>query len=69
MWLGSGIDTARGFCNIHNTALKQTKTNLIDFVTGEYHLNETTVFKLRENMGGEPDTDPAVKAVLQGSFA
>ncbi|MEO6719505.1 MAG: sulfatase-like hydrolase/transferase [Ferruginibacter sp.] len=68
-WIGSGIDTARGFRNIHSNALKQTKTNLIDFVSGDYHLNETTVYKLQKNMGEEPETDPAIKAKLQAAFA
>ncbi|MEP7109076.1 MAG: sulfatase-like hydrolase/transferase [Ferruginibacter sp.] len=68
-WVGSGIDTAHNFHNIHNTALKQTKTNLVDFIMGDYHLNEETVYKILKNMDEEPDPDPAVKARLKASFA
>ena len=68
-WVGSGIDTAHDFRNIHATALKQTKSNLIDFIMGGYHLNEETVFKLMKNMGEEPDPDPSMKDKLKADFA
>ena len=68
-WIGSGIDTAHSFRNIHNNALKQTKTNLIDFISDDYHLNETMVYKMMKNLDEEPDADPAIKAKLQAAFA
>lgn len=49
-WLGTGIDTARNFRNIHETPLIQTKTDMVDFVMGEYHLNGNTLFKLQSDM-------------------
>ena len=49
-WLGTGLDTARNFRNIHETPLIQTKTDLVDFVMGEYHLNGNTLFKLQSDL-------------------
>ncbi len=68
-WVGSGIDTANNFRNIHHTAFKQTKNNFVDFMMGNYHLNQTDVFKLTYNMGEDPDTDPVVKVNLQAAIA
>ncbi len=68
-WVGSGLDTAHNFRNIHATAMKQTKSNLIDFIMGDYHLNDETLFKLAKNMDEEPDSDPAMKATLKAAFA
>ena len=68
-WVGSGIDTAHNFRNIHATAIKQTKSNLVDFIMGGYHLNEGALFKLQKNMGEVPVNDPAMKASLQKAFA
>lgn len=67
--MGSGIDTAHNFRNIHATAIKQTKSNLVDFIMGGYHLNEEALFKLQKNMGEVPVNDPAMKASLQKAFA
>ncbi|RZL50791.1 MAG: LTA synthase family protein [Pedobacter sp.] len=49
-WMGSGLDTARNFRNIHQYPMIQTKTDLTDFVMGEYHLNGNTLFKLDNQM-------------------
>lgn len=68
-WLGSGIDTSHAFRNIHATAMKQTKTNLVDFLMDGYHLNDETVFQLMKNMDEEIVTDPAIKSKLQAAFA
>jgi cellulose synthase/poly-beta-1,6-N-acetylglucosamine synthase-like glycosyltransferase/phosphoglycerol transferase MdoB-like AlkP superfamily enzyme len=68
-WLGMGIDTARTFRNIHQIALKQTKTDLLDFVSGEYHLNGQQVYKLKVGLDEELIVDPDRKARLQAGFA
>ena len=67
-WVGSGLDTAHEFRNIHASAIKQTKSNLVDFVMGNYHLNDANLFKLSKNMDEEPETNPAIKARLQAAF-
>lgn len=67
-WLGDGLDTARGFRNIHSQALMQTKTDIIDFVKGEYHLNGDKLFKVTPTMQEEPVTDENIKNMLRGNF-
>jgi len=49
-WLGDGLDTARRFRNIHSYPLIQTKTSLVDFIQGEYHLNGNQLFKLNSDL-------------------
>ncbi|MEJ5995372.1 LTA synthase family protein [Pedobacter sp. Du54] len=56
-WLGDGLDTSRSFRNIHRYPLIQTKTAMVDFVQGEYHLNENQLFKLNVNMDETPIED------------
>jgi uncharacterized sulfatase len=67
-WVGSGLDTARLFRNIHAQALMQTKTDIIDFVQGEYHLNGNNLFKLTSTMQEEPITDDNMKNKLRGGL-
>ncbi|MCG2616033.1 LTA synthase family protein [Terrimonas sp. NA20] len=67
-WVGSGLDTARSFRNIHATPLMQTKTDLIDFVMGNYHLNGTDLFRLNSSLGEEKIVDEAVKEGLLSAF-
>jgi cellulose synthase/poly-beta-1,6-N-acetylglucosamine synthase-like glycosyltransferase/phosphoglycerol transferase MdoB-like AlkP superfamily enzyme len=68
-WMGSGLDTAHNFRNIHATAMKQTKSNLADFILGDYHLNDQALFKMMKGMDEEPEQDPAMKARLKAAFA
>ena len=49
-WMGSGLDTARNFRNIHAYPLMQTKNDIIDFVMGEYMINANTLFKINSDM-------------------
>lgn len=67
-WVGSGIDTAKKFRNIHSIPLKQTKPELIDFIRGEYMLNGDAVFKIRPNMDLEPENIPEKKFALKSAF-
>ncbi len=68
-WVGSGIDTNHSFRNIHATALKQTKTNLVDFVKGTYHLNENTLYQLNKNMDEDPVNNAALADSMRLAFA
>ena len=67
-WIGSGLDTARNFRNIHAYPLIQTKTETIDFMMGEYHLNGNVLYKISADMSEEPVTDEAMLRQLKGSF-
>jgi len=67
-WLGQGLDTNRNFGNIHNYPLLQTKTDLIDFIMGEYHLNGDNLFKLNADLGEDPLQDDEKLNQLKNSF-
>jgi len=67
-WMGTGIDTAKKFRNIHSIPLKQTKSDLIDFVRGEYMLNGDNIFKIMPTMDLEPQNEPEKKFSLKSSF-
>ena len=67
-FVGRGLDTTRSFQNIHNIPLKQTKTNLVDFVMDEYHLNGNELFRLNREMRAEPVNDEAKKEELKNAF-
>lgn len=67
-FVGKGLDTTRNFQNIHNIALKQTKTDLIDFVMGEYHLNGEDLYKLSSDLREVPVQDESKKKELENAF-
>lgn len=67
-WVGQGLDTTRSFQNIHYLPLMQTKTNLDDFIMGEYHLNGTDLFKMNRNLGEDLIEDETEKNRLMGAF-
>lgn len=67
-WIGSGIDTAKKFRNIHAIPLKQTKPELIDFVRGDYMLNGDAIFRIAPNMDLEPQENPEKKFALKSAF-
>lgn len=67
-FVGEGLDTTRSFQNIHKIPLKQTKTELVDFVMGEYHLNGEQLFKLQPDLGEDPIDNPEKKMELLNAF-
>jgi phosphoglycerol transferase MdoB-like AlkP superfamily enzyme len=67
-WIGSGLDTARQFRNIHAYPLMQTKTDLLDFIDGEFHLNGSTLFHLSPDLNESPVTDDLRKQTLEDAF-
>jgi uncharacterized sulfatase len=54
-WMGSGLDTARAFRNIHQYPLMQTKNEVIDFVQGTSHLNSESLFSILPDMNEETE--------------
>ncbi|MDD5210547.1 MAG: LTA synthase family protein [Elusimicrobiales bacterium] len=68
-WLGSGLDMEPSFRNVHEFPMKQTKTNLVDFVSGTWYLNQETLYKLGDGMDSEPVRDSAALALIQSQFA
>jgi len=67
-WIGEGLDTARTFRNIHRYPLMQTKTDMIDFVQGEYHLNSETLYKLSATLDEEIVEDETKFLQLKAAF-
>ncbi|MCF4101162.1 sulfatase-like hydrolase/transferase [Gillisia sp. M10.2A] len=67
-WMGQGLDTTTAFQNLHHAPLMQTKTDMIDFISGEYHLNGDALFKITEGMGEEPLQDEDKKNQLLSEF-
>lgn len=67
-WIGSGIDTSYSFRNIHAYPLMQTKTDLVDFVMGNYMLNGTDLFRINENMDLDPEDNENRKSELRSGF-
>lgn len=67
-WIGQGLDTNRNFENLHNYPLMQTKTDIIDFIMGEYHLNGDNLFKLNSELGEDPIHDDDKANQLKNAF-
>jgi phosphoglycerol transferase MdoB-like AlkP superfamily enzyme len=67
-WLGDGLDTTRNFQNIHSYPLIQTKTDLVDFIMGEYHLNKNSLYKMLPNMDEVPVDDEKKMDQLKYAF-
>lgn len=67
-WMGNGLDTVRQFRNIHAYPIMQTKTDLIDFVMGNYLLNGNDLYTISSNMDLEADGNEAKKNELRAAF-
>jgi len=67
-WMGSGLDTARDFRNIHAYPLMQTKNEVSDFVMGEYMLNGNDLFHIYGNMDIEPEQNDKKANELKSAF-
>ncbi|GAA4325087.1 hypothetical protein GCM10023115_41020 [Pontixanthobacter gangjinensis] len=67
-FVGRGLDTTRSFQNINNIPLKQTKTELRDFVMGEYHLNGEDLFRINRDFRETMVKDEVKKEELKSAF-
>jgi hypothetical protein len=67
-WVGTGLDTDPSFRNIHHYPLKHTKTNLIDYISGMYFLDQDTLFSIGRNMDLEPIQDEKKRSELIAEF-
>ena len=54
-WMGSGLDVHPKFRNLHVIPMKQTKTELVDLVSGEYALHRDQLLSLQDGLAAEPD--------------
>ena len=67
-WMGSGLDTMRSFRNIHAYPLMQTKNDIIDFVMGNYMINDNNLFKINQDMNLTPVEDDYTLNQLKAAF-
>ena len=67
-WLGTGLDTQPGFRNLHVLPMKQTKTELSDFVSGSTYLAQGKVYKLGDGMRIDRLDDSAAEARADSQF-
>jgi uncharacterized sulfatase len=68
-WIGSGLDMEPSFRNIHEFPLKQTKTNLVDFVSGTWFLNRDTLYEMSDGMSIEPSLNAFARTRVKARFA
>jgi hypothetical protein len=67
-WLGTGLDTERTFRNLHAIPLKQTKTELSDFVSGTVYLAQDRLYALDDGMATDRALDDAALARARAQF-
>jgi cellulose synthase/poly-beta-1,6-N-acetylglucosamine synthase-like glycosyltransferase/phosphoglycerol transferase MdoB-like AlkP superfamily enzyme len=68
-WMGTGLDTTRVFRNIHAYPIMQSKTDMVDFIMGNYLLNGNSLFRINSNMDLEPVNNPAKADELKAAFS
>ena len=68
-WMGSGLDTAHYFRNIHAYPLMQTKNDIVDFIMGEYMLHNDDLYKISDKMYLDPIDNDKEKSKLNAAFA
>lgn len=67
-WVGSGLDTARAFGNIHKYPLKHTRSSLHNYVYGLNFVDMGQLFKISDNMNLEPLQDEKILKQVQYEF-
>jgi hypothetical protein len=68
-WLGTGLDTQPAFRNLHAVPLKQTKTELSDFISGGVYVAQGRQYALGDGMRTDRIDDPAAVARARSHFA
>lgn len=61
-WIGLGLDTTIMFRNIHHYPLKQTKSDLVDFISNEYLENQERLFRIYPNLSIEATRKDSILA-------
>jgi hypothetical protein len=67
-WLGTGLDTEPSFRNLHVIPLKQTKTELSDFVSGSVYLAQGRLYALADGMQTDRALDDKALATARAQF-
>ena len=67
-WMGTGLDTTRGFRNIHAYPIMQTKNDLVDFIKGGFMLSNNNLFRIGPNMELTPEQNQDKQNELTAAF-
>ena len=67
-WIGTGLDTEESFRNLHAIPLKQTKSELSDFVSGTAYLAQGQLYTLGDGMQVDRNDDAGALARAEGQF-
>ncbi len=67
-WMGTGLDTSRNFRNVHAYPLMQTKTDIIDFVQGEWMINSNVLYRINNKMELTQEDNPQKSIELSTNF-
>jgi phosphoglycerol transferase MdoB-like AlkP superfamily enzyme len=67
-WMGTGLDMHVPYRNVHRLPLKQTKTELSDYVSGDYYLAQDRLYRLSDGFHPEPIQNGDILAELKAEF-
>jgi len=67
-WIGTGLDTETEFRNLHAIPLKQTRTELNDFVSGSVYLAQGRLYALADGMLTDHAPDAGALATARAQF-
>ena len=65
-WLGTGLDMADSFRNLHQLPLKQTKTSAIEYLADRWWLRDGKLYELQDGMHLAAADEPAVRDWVVG---
>jgi phosphoglycerol transferase MdoB-like AlkP superfamily enzyme len=68
-WVGTGLDLEPAFQNLHDIPLKQTKTNLVDYVAGTWMHSRGELYLLSDGLHMESVRNPAAQVRVAARFA
>jgi Sulfatase len=68
-WMGTGLDTATEFRNLHALPLQQTKTELSDYISGLNYWGQGRLYRIGDGLQPEPMDNPALQARLGQELA
>lgn len=67
-WMGTGLDVHEDFRNLHRFPIKQTKTELSDYVSGQYFLGQDQLYKINDGLQIEPIDNLQIKTTMISEF-
>jgi uncharacterized sulfatase len=68
-WIGTGLDLETSFRNVHSFPLKQTKTNLVDYIDGTWMESRGQLYALSDGLHMADAHDAAAQERVAARFA